>query len=199
MSATDPLVDVLCLDLDPDSGAEVATRRTFASVLEKLEYLEDLAMRDAEAAGVRREPVSREQLLDELARIRDAVARRPYESDMDQAGELEVLESPLHALGRGRGDCEDAATLGACLAYTIGADARIVALGGTAEEPHHCGLLVRPESPDTPCLEPCWWLPWEREREVPAGWYWSETTVREARLGEAPMSAARRAALERRG
>lgn len=93
------------------------------------------------------------------------------------------FRGPLECWELGAGDCKSSATLLAAFAKSIGLRARLVAQGHESDlEPSHVVCE----------------LGWNDEAGGLVGWFFAETTVRGARLGEVPYLAARRLGLRGR-
>jgi transglutaminase-like putative cysteine protease len=90
--------------------------------------------------------------------------------------EDETFRSPMTTIALGEGDCDEHATLVACLGMAAGLSMRLQAMRDGAGEISHVVALVEPEPG--------------------RGWFYLETTV-DAQFGEEPYAAARRLQLVR--
>lgn len=205
----DPLRNVQILRL-ASNGDTLEERRDFDDTREATAYCAALAIEDAPMVQQLAQRIAggARSLHEALRLAHDWIVANVGYVDDD---ECESFQSPLYTLQRGKGDCDDHATLGAALAVALGCFFALVDINGTPDEPEHLGLLVA--TPDaiaeadlrhtTMVPHPATELPaygayvvtlpidaWSMLRTfvVPPGWHWSETTIA-ARFDEHPSDA----------
>lgn len=141
-------------------------------------------MAQAVAAHVEHLP-PRERARVLLEWLHERVAFRP---DPNEWTEGDLYQSARSTWQARRGDCDDTAPLLAAMMTAAGLRAQLVAMSSERYgwQPRHVSVKVW-----LPCCETCRKGCWD--------WVWAEPTIRGAKLGEHPLSAAMRTRATSRG